>query len=192
MKLFDFPASPLSDKRRTMNRTFHVTLKKEEYLQFLSYQLAHSGHMRGARWFLLTSVPAVLITGMLLLQYKNMLFFTCVLALAALWVLYGAGAVWQNYMRRKAERWYWPKLKIQEFQEVRYRFGPEEVEVKEEGKEFRIPYSDFRTLVPLKKEFVFYYGKGAILLPYHLFRNETDMKEFLREYEQKSGEAVAK
>ena len=100
-----------------MNRTFCVTLNREEYLEYLSYQLMQSGHMRGSRWFLLTSVPAVLITGMLLLPYKKMLFFTCVLALAALWILYGAGAVWKSYVRRKAERYYWPKLNIREFQE---------------------------------------------------------------------------
>ncbi|MCI8375383.1 MAG: YcxB family protein [Lachnospiraceae bacterium] len=172
-----------------MNRTFCVTLNREEYLEYLSYQLMQSGHMRGSRWFLLTSVPAVLITGMLLLPYKKMLFFTCVLALAALWILYGAGAVWKSYVRRKAERYYWPKLNIREFQEVRYRFSEEEVEVKEAGKRSSISYSDFQVPVPLKESFILYHGKGAFLLPYRLFEDEADMKEFLREYEKRRGAA---
>lgn len=174
-----------------MERIFRVTLKKEEYLEYLTYCLLHSKGMRGSRWFLLTSVPAVLITGMLLLQYKNVMFITCMLALSVLWVLYGAGGVWKNYIRRKAERYYWPKLNIREFQEISYRFGPDSVEFKEEGGKVRISYPDFEALVPLKGEFVLYHKKGVILLPYRVFEDEADMKEFLKEYEQRRGAALA-
>lgn len=171
-----------------MDRTFRITLEKEEYLEYLNHQLIHSGKMRGSRWFLLTSVPAVLITGMLLLrnvlESGNLLFFTSMLALAAFWVLYGARAVWKRHIRRKVEGYYWPKLNIREFKEVRYHFDSGGVEYQDSGRKVRIAYGEMQALLPLEKEFVLYHTKGAILLPYRIFENEGDIKDFLKEYEK--------
>lgn len=179
-----------------MNRVFHVTLEKEEYLEFLNYQLVHSGKMKGSRWFLLTSVPAVLVTGMLLvntiLEEGKLVFFTSMLILAVFWIMYGAGTVWKNYIRRKVERVYWPKLNIKEFREVRYEFEKDGIDYREAGKKIHVPYEEIQVMVPLQKEFAFYHTKGVILLPYRYFEGEADMKEFLKEYEQSRGRTAGK
>ncbi len=167
-----------------MDRTLRVKLEKEEYLEYLSHQLMHSKKMRGSRWFLLTSVPAVLVTGMLLLKSGSILFYTSVIALTAFWILYGAGTVWKNYVRRKTERYYWPKLNIQEFKEIRYHFAPQGIEYREDSGKIEVPYSEIQTLVPVEKIFVLYHKKGVILLPYRIFKDEEDMKGFLKGYEQ--------
>ena len=162
-----------------MEKTFCFTLQKEEYLEYLVYEISRSGKMRGSRWFLLTSVPALLVTGILVLRIRHMFFVTSVLALAVLWVLYGARTVWGNYMQRKAERYYWPKLNIREFAEIRCRFGGAEITVEEPGGKRKILYSDIQALAPLKHIFAFYYPGGTLLLPYREFEKEEDMKAFL-------------
>ena len=83
-----------------MDRKYRVTLQKEEYIEYLSYQISSSKTMRGYRWFILTSVPAILITGSILLKIKSGLFVTSLIAVALLWILYGAKAVWKRFIRR--------------------------------------------------------------------------------------------
>lgn len=162
-----------------MEKTFCFTLQKEEYLEYLVYEISRSGKMRGSRWFLLTSVPALLVTGVLVLKIRHMLFITSVLALAVLWVLYGAKAVWGNYLRRKAERYYWPKLNIREFAQIRCHFGENKITVEEPGGKRNISYSGIRLLAPLKHIFAFYYPEGTLLLPYRVFEQEEEIKAFL-------------
>lgn len=162
-----------------MEKTFCFTLEKEEYMEYLAYELNRSGKMRGSRWFLLTSVPALLVTGMLALKVRNMLFFTSMLALAALWILYGARVVWNNYLNRKIRRYYWPKLNIREFAQVCCRFTEEGMEVKDPSGKRKVAYSEMGAMIPLKHVFALYYPGGTFLLPYREFEKEEDMKAFL-------------
>ena len=103
----EYPKAPFQKRksRSIMEKTFCFTLREEEYQEYLVYEIIRSGKMRGSRWFLLTSVPALLVTGVLVLKIQHMFFITSVLALAVLWILYGAKAVWGNYLNRKVRRY---------------------------------------------------------------------------------------
>lgn len=162
-----------------MEKTFCYTLQKEEYMEYLAYELSRSGRMRGSRWFLLTSVPALLVTGMLVLKIRHMLFITSMIALAALWILYGARAVWSNYLNRKIQRYYWPKLNIREFAQIRCRFTEKGMVIEDPNSKREVSYSEMGAMIPLKHLFAFYYPGGTLLLPYREFEKEEDMKAFL-------------
>ncbi len=177
----EYPKAPFQKRksRSIMEKTFCFTLREEEYQEYLVYEIIRSGKMRGSRWFLLTSVPALLVTGVLVLKIQHMFFITSVLALAVLWILYGAKAVWGNYLNRKVRRYYWPKLKVREFAEIRCHFQEKTVLVEEPSGKREVPYSQIRTMIPLKNMFAFYYPGGTLLLPYREFEKEEDMKAFL-------------
>ncbi len=165
-----------------MNREYRVALQKDEYIEFLSYQISSSKTMRGYRWFLLTSIPAVLLTGTILLKIKSGLFITSMVAVAALWILYGAKAVWKRFIRRKIEHKILPKMDIREFREVVYHFTNEGIEYSEKKKKIKISYDKIMAMIPLENQFVFHHQGGAILLPYRMFENEKEMETFLKEY----------
>ncbi|WWR16719.1 hypothetical protein V1224_04605 [Lachnospiraceae bacterium JLR.KK008] len=167
-----------------MDRTFHVTLQEEEYVEYLSCQISYSKMMRGYRWFLLTSVPALLVTGVLILKIKSWLFVSSIIALAVVWVLYGASAVWRRYIRGKIRKKFLPRMNVKEFKEVTYHFGEREIEYSDKNKKTKIAYSDIVTMLPLKSQFAFCYPGGTILLPYRVFKEEEDMKQFIKEYEE--------
>lgn len=167
-----------------MNRTFHVTLQEEEYVEYLSCQISRSKTMRGYRWFLMTSVPALLLTGVLVLRIKNCLFVSSIVALAVLWVLYGASTVWKRYIRRRIRKQILPKMNVKEFKEITYYFGRQGIEYFDRNKKVKIAYSDIVTMLPLASQFALYYCGGTILLPYRVFSGEEDMKQFVKEYEQ--------
>lgn len=167
-----------------MNRTFHVTLQEEEYVEYLSCQISRSKTMRGYRWFLMTSVPALLLTGVLVLRIKNWLFVSSIVALAALWVLYGASTVWKRYIRRRIRKQILPKMNVKEFKEIKYYFGNQGIEYFDRNKKVKIAYSDIITMLPLASQFALYHSGGTILLPYRVFSDEEDMKQFVKEYEQ--------
>lgn len=165
-----------------MNRTYSVTTTKEEYIEFLCYQFGSSKKMRGYRWFITTSIPAVLITGVIFLKIHSWMFITSLIALAAVWIMYGGKAVWKRHMKRKVTNKILPKMDIQDFKEVVYRFTEEGIEYTDKKKKMKIAYGDIITMVPLESQFVIHYQGGAILLPYHVFADEDEMKEFVKEY----------
>ncbi len=165
-----------------MDRTFQFTLEKKEYVEYLSYQIGSSKTMRGYRWFLLTGVPAVLLTGIFLLHIRMWTMVACILALAVLWVLYGAKAVWKRYIRRRIERQILPKMNIKEFREMSYHFGGTDIEYQENGKTTRLPYRELMML-PLENELAFCHKEGTVLIPYRLFEGDDDLRGFLKEYE---------
>lgn len=167
-----------------MDRTFRFTLEKEEYVEYLCWQLSASTSTRGYRWFLITSVPAVLLTGTLVLRLNNWLFLTSMIALAVMWVLYGAKAVWKRYIYRKVTVKMLPKMQFQTIREVVYHFTDAGIEYQEEKKKRLLPWTKISGMLPLASEFAFAYDKGVILLPYRLFEGEEDMKNFLRDYEK--------
>lgn len=166
-----------------MDKTFCFALEKEEYVEYLSWQLNTSKSMRGYRWFLITSVPAVLVTGTLVLRLNNWMFLASMLALAVMWVLYGAKAVWKRYLHHKITVKFLPKMQFQSFREVSYRFTDTGIEYQEDRKKKTLPWKKVSGMLPLGSQFAFFYDKGAILLPYRLFEGEEDMKNFLRDYE---------
>ena len=165
-----------------MDRKYRVTLQKEEYIEYLSYQISSSKTMRGYRWFILTSVPAILITGSILLKIKSGLFVTSLIAVALLWILYGAKAVWKRFIRRKIQNKILPKMDIREFKEVVYHFTDQGVEYSENKKRIAIHYQKILALIPLENQFVLHYSGGAILLPYRVFEGEEEMTQFIKEY----------
>lgn len=166
-----------------MDRTFCFTLEREEYVEYLCWQLSASKSTRGSRWFLITSVPAVLLTGVLVLRLNNWMFFTAMLALAVMWVLYGAKAVWKRYIYHRVTARILPKMQFQTIHEVKYHFTDAGIEYREEKKKRLLPWTGISAMLPLASEFAFAYDRGVILLPYRLFEGEEDMKDFLREYE---------
>lgn len=166
-----------------MDRTFCFTLEKEEYIEYLSWQISHSKTMRGSRWFIMTSVPALLLTGVLFLRVRNWLFVSSIIALAVLWVLYGAKAVWKGYIRRKIAKQILPRMNIQEFREMSYHFGENGIEYRENGKKNLIPWKDIVLMAPMENQFAFCYAKGAVLIPYRVFEGEEDMKQFVKDCE---------
>lgn len=166
-----------------MDRTFSFTLKKQEYIEYLSWQISHSKTMRGSRWFIMTSVPAVLLTGVLLLKVRDWLFISSIFALAVLWILYGARALWKRYIRRKIERRILPGMNIKEFREMSYHFGADGIEYLENGKRKRIFWKDVAFMSLMENQFAFFYKGGAVLIPYRIFEGEEDIKQFVREYE---------
>lgn len=166
-----------------MDRRLCFTLQEEEYVEYLSWQISNSKTMRGYRWFIMTSVPAVLVTGVLLLRIRQWLPVTAAFALAVLWVLYGASAVWKRFIRRKIRRRFLPKMNIQEFREMNYHFGDDGIEYSEKNKKTRIAWKDIGAMLPLEHEFAFCYRGGTILIPYRVFAGEEDMKQFILEYE---------
>ena len=87
-----------------MDRTIRVTLTKEEYVEYMVWQISNSKRMRGTRWFMLTSVPAILITGVLVLKIRNWLFISSIFALAVIWIMYGAKALWKHYITGKSRK----------------------------------------------------------------------------------------
>lgn len=166
-----------------MDRIFRFTLQKEEYIEYLSWQIGHSRTMRGSRWFIMTSVPAVLLTGVLLLKIRYWMFVSSMIALAVLWVLYGARAVWKGYIRRKIARQILPKMNIQEFREMSYHFGREGIEYRENNKRKLVPWTDVVLMAPMESQFAFCYTGGTVLIPYRVFEGEEDMKQFVKDYE---------
>lgn len=167
-----------------MDRTFCFTLEKEEYIEYLCWQFSASKSTRGSRWFLITSVPAVLLTGTLLLRLKNWMFFTAMLALAVMWVLYGAKAVWKRYVYHKVTAKVLPKMQLQAFREVTYHYTDAGIEYQDGKKKQLLPWAKIPGMLPLASEFAFAYDKGVILLPYRLFEGDEDMKSFLLDYER--------
>jgi len=166
-----------------MDRTLCFTLQKEEYIEYLSWQISHSKTMRGTRWFIMTGVPAVLVTGVLILKIRYWLFVSSILALAVLWVLYGARAVWKSYIRRKITSQILPKMNVTEFKEVSYHFKENGIEYRENNKKQMIPWEKIAVMLPLESQFAFCYAEGTVLVPYRVFEGEEDMKQFVKDYE---------
>lgn len=167
---------------KAMDRTFCFTLQEQEYVEYLSWQISHSKIMRGCRWFIMTSVPAVLITGALILKVRQWMFMCAIFALVALWILYGAAAVWKRFIRRKITGQVLPRMNIKEFREMRYHFGEKGISYSGKGRETKLAWTDILLLLPLENEFAFCYAGGAILIPYRVFADEEDKKQFLQDY----------
>ncbi len=166
-----------------MDKTLCFTLQKEEYIEYLSWQISHSKTMRGTRWFIMTSVPAVLITGVLLLKIRYWMFVSSIIALAVLWALYGAKALWKGYIRRKITHQILPKMHVTEFQEISYHFTEKGIEYQENHQKDLVSWKEIAAMVPMQSQFAFCYANGTILIPYRVFEGEEEMKQFIMDYE---------
>lgn len=166
-----------------MNKTYSVTATREEYIEFLCYQFGSSKTMRGYRWFIRTSVPAVLITGAILLHIRSGLFLTSLIAVAGLWILYGAKAVWKRFIKRKVRNQILPKMDVKDFREVVYHFTENGIEYTENRKKVTIFYQNILAMVPLESQFVIHHAQGAVLMPYRIFADEAEMKQFVKDLE---------
>ena len=165
-----------------MDRTIRVTLTKEEYVEYMVWQISNSKRMRGTRWFMLTSVPAILITGVLVLKIRNRLFISSIFALAVIWIMYGAKALWKHYITGKIEKKAFPQMNIRKFREISYHFESNGITYQDGKKPMFVDYRNL-VLMPLENQFAFCSKNGTILIPYRTLGGDEELRGFVEEYE---------
>lgn len=171
-------------EENAMNRKFTFTLTKEEYLNFLRFQAAHSKRARRIRMWIAISLPVVLCCLLFLFHLNEQLIWdVAVLAVIILWEWLFTPVLLRAYLNRIINEKTMERLKVTGFQKVSVSFLEDKILYKDK-KEHSISYRDILRMIPANEVFIFQYkNQGTLLLPYRLFENKEDMTEFFKEFE---------
>lgn len=167
-----------------MDYQFTFTLKNEEYLSYVRHQVAGMKANRGQRLLLRTSIPALILCTIIVLElYQDWMWMCVALAIMILWILYGAPMLWRNAIAHRINESTLKKMNIQGFQEVTLHFLDDKLTYKDH-KLHTITYEQISVFAPLSALFIFRYDRdGTILLPYRVFQDDAEKKEFLHKFE---------
>lgn len=167
-----------------MDKQFTFKLKPEEYLNFLRYQLFHSKQGKGMRLWLSTSIPALLICTLIFLRLYNQILWVCLFIMFIfIWLLFGSPYVWKKYLYRRINNNTLQQMNITGFNEITVTFKENKIIYKDKNS-YEILYRDIYQMVPAEKMFIFRYNdQGTLLLPFYLFKEEKEIKNFLKEFE---------
>ncbi|MEF9961998.1 MAG: YcxB family protein [Erysipelotrichaceae bacterium] len=172
-----------------MNQQFTFTLKNEEYLSFLKYQLRNSREFQGKKLLLRTSLPALILCTMIFTNlYTKLVWNLFAIAVAMLWIFSFAPTLWVSYFNHRINDDTLKKMNITGFKEVKIHFEEKQL-VYHDQNNHTILYKDILAFSPLEDLFVFQYGKQqTILLPFRVFDNQEQIKAFIKEFEIAWGE----
>lgn len=168
-----------------MDQKFTFTITKDEYLQYLRHQACGMKNYRGYKFWIRTSIPALLICTTLFFRLYQYIWWDVLMSLLILlWIIVGAGLIWSVFLKHRIQEKTLEALHIKGFQEVTMHFLSDRVQYSDQELH-EIAYRDIQSCLLMKKMFVFLYQDNkALLLPYRVFKNEAEMKSFLYDFDK--------
>lgn len=168
-----------------MDREITFTLTKHEYLQYLRQRVYWLKQYRGYKFWIRTSIPSLLVCSTLYFRWYQQLWISSLAIIVALvWIILGAGVVWKIFVHHRISEQVLENMNIKGFQQVTIRFLSDKI-ICEDNKAATILYTQIQTCKPLKEMFVLQYQNDKVmLLPYRIFHDDIQIKQFLCEFDK--------
>lgn len=163
-----------------MNWKFTFTITKQEYLQYLRYQINSMKSYRGYKFWIRTSIPALLVCSTLFFHLYLKIWWDIIgIILLLWWIFIGTGIIWRVFLGHRIQEKIIEDMNIKGFKEISVQFLNDRIQY-QDSTLHAIKYQEIHNCIPLKMMFLFLYQDNKVLLlPYRVFTNEEHMKAFL-------------